>query len=276
MWLTTSSYPTGWLRADGSAISRTTYGDLYAICGTTYGTGDGLTTFNLPNMAQAGTGSPIHIIKATMSGSVEPSTVAHASSHARGGADVIDGDRVQVDYVPTRYARDSSDANAGANTDVTAHLKGIDNSFNSLRRLAYQTRTSSYTTATSTPASAAKAFSSDLTFTSDGSSLYLIEFYCSRLQTSAVINDFIAACLFDVTGGVSLGHFGMVQTPVANNSSAPLLGRIWITPAAGSRSYNTVITHGSNAGTAYAAALGGTAGSSPIPMFMSIYGPGIV
>ena len=128
MWATTSSYPTGWLRADGSAISRTTYGDLYAICGTTYGTGDGLTTFNLPNMAQAGTGGPVHIIKATMSGSVEPSTVAHASSHVRGGADVVDGDRISVDYVPVNYTRNSGATGAGAATDLTAHLSGMDNS----------------------------------------------------------------------------------------------------------------------------------------------------
>lgn len=35
--------------ADGSAISRTTYADLYAVLGTTYGSGDGSTTFNLPD-----------------------------------------------------------------------------------------------------------------------------------------------------------------------------------------------------------------------------------
>lgn len=35
--------------ADGSAISRTTYADLFAVIGTTYGTGDGSTTFNLPD-----------------------------------------------------------------------------------------------------------------------------------------------------------------------------------------------------------------------------------
>ena len=35
--------------ADGSAISRTTYADLFAIIGTTYGAGDGSTTFNLPD-----------------------------------------------------------------------------------------------------------------------------------------------------------------------------------------------------------------------------------
>jgi len=39
-----------WLLCDGSAVSRTTYADLFAIVGTTYGAGDTLTTFNLPDM----------------------------------------------------------------------------------------------------------------------------------------------------------------------------------------------------------------------------------
>jgi hypothetical protein len=38
-----------WLLCDGSAISRTTYAELFAVIGTTYGVGDGTTTFNLPN-----------------------------------------------------------------------------------------------------------------------------------------------------------------------------------------------------------------------------------
>lgn len=42
--------PTGWLVCDGSAISRTTYSALFAIIGTTFGAGDGSTTFNLPNL----------------------------------------------------------------------------------------------------------------------------------------------------------------------------------------------------------------------------------
>lgn len=40
--------PTGFLECDGSAISRTTYANLFAIVGTVWGTGDGSTTFNLP------------------------------------------------------------------------------------------------------------------------------------------------------------------------------------------------------------------------------------
>lgn len=41
--------PTNWLICDGSEISRTTYVDLFNIIGTSYGEGDGSTTFNLPN-----------------------------------------------------------------------------------------------------------------------------------------------------------------------------------------------------------------------------------
>lgn len=42
--------PTGWLIADGSAVSRTTYATLFAVIGTVFGTGDGSTTFNLPDL----------------------------------------------------------------------------------------------------------------------------------------------------------------------------------------------------------------------------------
>lgn len=125
-WPVTSSYPTGWLRCDGSNISRTSYADLFALIGTTYGSGDGSSTFTLPNISAAGTGSPVYIIKATTSGLIEPSTVAHAASHIRGGSDIIDGDRAQIDYVPSNYTRNSGASGAGDVTDLTAHLSGID------------------------------------------------------------------------------------------------------------------------------------------------------
>jgi len=47
----TGSVPTGFLECDGAAVSRTTYSTLYGVVGTTYGTGDGSSTFNLPNLA---------------------------------------------------------------------------------------------------------------------------------------------------------------------------------------------------------------------------------
>jgi len=42
--------PTGYLICDGSAISRATYASLFAICSTTFGAGDGSTTFNIPDL----------------------------------------------------------------------------------------------------------------------------------------------------------------------------------------------------------------------------------
>jgi len=41
--------PTGFIACDGAAVSRTTYADLFDVIGTTYGAGDGSTTFNLPD-----------------------------------------------------------------------------------------------------------------------------------------------------------------------------------------------------------------------------------
>ena len=41
--------PTGYLGCDGAAVSRSTYSALFALVGTTHGSGDGSSTFNLPN-----------------------------------------------------------------------------------------------------------------------------------------------------------------------------------------------------------------------------------
>ncbi len=62
-----SSAPSGYLMCDGTAVSRTTYSTLFGIIGTTFGTGDGSTTFNVPDLRQrfplgkatSGTGSTL-------------------------------------------------------------------------------------------------------------------------------------------------------------------------------------------------------------------------
>lgn len=57
-----TSVPSGWLFCDGSAVSRTTYASLFATIGTSWGIGDGLTTFNIPdlqNMFLRGSGSSV-------------------------------------------------------------------------------------------------------------------------------------------------------------------------------------------------------------------------
>lgn len=45
-----NNIPSGYLPCNGSEISRTTYADLFNVIGTTYGSGDGSTTFNLPDL----------------------------------------------------------------------------------------------------------------------------------------------------------------------------------------------------------------------------------
>lgn len=49
-WLAVTAPPAGYLKADGSAVGRTTYPELFFAIGTTFGDGDGETTFNLPDL----------------------------------------------------------------------------------------------------------------------------------------------------------------------------------------------------------------------------------
>ena len=50
IYVAQSTAPTGYLKANGAAISRTTYADLFAAIGTTFGSGNGSTTFNVPDL----------------------------------------------------------------------------------------------------------------------------------------------------------------------------------------------------------------------------------
>jgi len=48
--MATTTAPSGYLKCNGAAVSRTTYADLFAIVGTTWGEGDGSSTFNVPDL----------------------------------------------------------------------------------------------------------------------------------------------------------------------------------------------------------------------------------
>lgn len=49
-FVSSSNAPSGWLKANGAAVSRTVYANLFRAIGTTFGSGDGRTTFNLPDL----------------------------------------------------------------------------------------------------------------------------------------------------------------------------------------------------------------------------------
>lgn len=51
-WSAITAASTGWLSCNGDAVSRTTYANLFSAIGTTFGAGDGSTTFNVPNLSR--------------------------------------------------------------------------------------------------------------------------------------------------------------------------------------------------------------------------------
>jgi len=73
MWPTTSA-PTGYLNCDGTAVSRSTYATLFSLFGTTFGIGDGSTTFNLPNYTNR---MPYGATIGTIGGSADAIVVSH-------------------------------------------------------------------------------------------------------------------------------------------------------------------------------------------------------
>ena len=81
-----SQAPVGFLVCNGGAVSRTTYSELFAVIGTTYGSGDGSTTFNLPNLTDR-----------FLQGSSTSGTVKNA------GLPNITGDIISVIRGDTRY-----------------------------------------------------------------------------------------------------------------------------------------------------------------------------
>jgi len=81
----TQDPPTGYLFCDGSAVSRTMYPDLFSVLGTTWGDGDGSTTFNLPRsedlvLQGASSTNPVGTYKEAGLPNITGSTVAHADS----------------------------------------------------------------------------------------------------------------------------------------------------------------------------------------------------
>ena len=95
-----TSAPSGWLACDGSAVSRTTYADLFAVISTTWGAGNGSTTFNLPDLRRrvrvgsggTGTGTLGNAVGNT--GGAETHTLAvsempsHSHSLSSGGTNI--------------------------------------------------------------------------------------------------------------------------------------------------------------------------------------------
>ena len=146
--------PAGYLLCDGSAVSRTTYADLFAITSTTYGAGDTSTTFNVPqlqgktpqgydgntyNLAATGGANTVTVsvtnnqgVNSTLANNQAVSvtgnigttslTTAQLSSHSHTGiAGVNSGSVGGPQQFPTSALKGSTGNNTGSSGSGTAH-----------------------------------------------------------------------------------------------------------------------------------------------------------
>jgi microcystin-dependent protein len=117
--------PPGWLLCDGSAVSRTTYASLFAEIGTTFGVGNGSTTFNLPEMRQrfpmgvaaSGTGN---VLGATGGEIDHVHDLDTATSHAK---ITTTGGAVAADRKSINFTDDATFTATGGATNVTANAR---------------------------------------------------------------------------------------------------------------------------------------------------------
>lgn len=103
----TATIPAGWLLCNGSTVSRQTYAALFTVISTTYGIGDGSTTFNLPDYTDA---YPY--------GANAGSNFTNANSHSHSGSQ-------SFSPTVTGGGADGSDATHAHNTSTNLDFGGI-------------------------------------------------------------------------------------------------------------------------------------------------------
>lgn len=98
--------PSGWLLCNGQQVSRTTFAALFAICGITYGSGDGITTFNIPDTRGR--------VIAGADGGVNRLTTTTMSSQSAGGLGGQETVTLTLSQIPTGIT--SSGSGSGSAT----------------------------------------------------------------------------------------------------------------------------------------------------------------
>ena len=141
----TASIPTGFLECAGANVSRSTYADLFGVIGTTYGAGDGSSTFGLPNLADnvavgksgtkalASTGGA-NTVSVTAAGTISGST-ANASLSTSQLASHSHGIPTPGSFSPSGYNLSSSTRNqnmgpqSGSTGSGTGHSHNMSATF---------------------------------------------------------------------------------------------------------------------------------------------------
>ena len=137
-----ASVPTGFLECNGQTVSRSTYAALFAIVGTTYGAGDGSSTFAVPdlqdnvavgksnNKALASTGGANTVASTgNVGGSTANATLSTAqlASHSHSGANT--GNATVTLGTPAGLAASSANTNTGNAGSGTGHSHNMSANF---------------------------------------------------------------------------------------------------------------------------------------------------
>lgn len=131
MW-STASAPSGYLLCDGSAVSRTTYAALFAVVGTTFGSGDGSTTFNLPNYTNR---MPYGTTIGATGGSADAIVVSHThtatstdSGHVHNTGFTVGSDTVSGGPITIQVVKSGSNNTGTGNANITTTINSTGSS----------------------------------------------------------------------------------------------------------------------------------------------------
>ena len=122
-----TSVPDGYLECDGTAVSRSTYAALFAVIGTTWGAGNGTTTFNLPDFTGrsilgAGSGSGLTFRSVAEKGGTETHTLQESEMPAHTHAPLTGGTSFNVGWYMGGHEGDVG--GSGATWDATTGSTG--------------------------------------------------------------------------------------------------------------------------------------------------------
>jgi hypothetical protein len=147
---------------------------------------------------------------------------------------------------PITYVSGAILTAAQLNTNVRDNTQAL---FDSVRRIDLKTRATNYTINQSALSSAGDVFSTDITFTADGTSSYVVEMHFPAVDNGATGNQM----LFHFTDGGNNSLFGAVASVFSGSGQvrASVFVRKYWTPTAGSQSLNVRAIFTGGAGTAF-------------------------